>query len=155
MRTLTWSCYDCFGDDERTEETCAITEDEYDVILHLTPELLYNYVKDCCIGKVTPSGETKFVPRFEFGKFSLSIQSAYYLWCKRDDELGEQRLSVYMSGGSVNNSPMTEKEWNELFPSIDTYFDVMVEYGECYVPISPTQMSCRQLVRELLNMVED
>ena len=145
MKTLNWYEEDRWGDDEYVQQCCVISDNDADELLNLTPELLYNYVKDLSIGQVTPHGETKFVPCFEFGRFSLSIQPAYYLWRERDDcrYLAEQ----------IDNSPMTEAEWNELFPSVESILDVKVWYGERVI-VQATQNSCAGLLCALVNMLE-
>jgi hypothetical protein len=111
----------------------------------LTPKFLYNWVKANSINIVTPRGGCNYyVARFEFGKFSLSLQVGYYLWSKRNDDT--------LSFSNMDNSVMTKAEWDALFPSVRSTLDVQVEYGK-EVIVEPTQLNFIQLVNELQRMV--
>lgn len=140
MKTLTFYAYEHV----RCAHECNLTDEEYNMISSLTSETLFNFAKDVYVNKLTPSGETKAI--FKFGKFRIYLYVRYYFWSKRYDEGHD-----YM-GGPTNNTPMTEQEWNELFPDVDYTLDVLVEYDNQEI-IDYSQMSFVKLVETLKNMI--
>lgn len=140
MKTLTFYVYEHV----RCAHECNLTDEEYNIISSLTPETLFNFAKDVYVNKLTPSGGTKAV--FEFGNFHIYLYVRYYLWSKRFDEGYD-----YMCRS--NNAPMTEQEWNELFSSVDSTLDVLVEYNDQEI-IEDSQMSFAELVETLKNMIQ-
>ena len=62
-----------------------ITDEEGVEISELTPQKLYNFIKQESIGKMTPLGRTRFLPCYQIGRIKISMQISYYLWSKRDD----------------------------------------------------------------------
>lgn len=142
MAKLTFSAYEHV----RCTHECDLTDEEYNVISSLTPETLFNFAKDVYVNHLTPSGdEPKAI--FKFGKFRIYLYIRYYFWSKRYDE-----GHTYM-GGPINNSPMTEQEWNELFPDVDYTLDVLVEYDDQEI-VEYSQMSFAELVKTLKNMIQ-
>lgn len=144
MKQLIYSHFDYF-EGETEMYTCDISDAEFRTIALLTPEFLYNWVKANSIGIITPSGKTKFVARFEFGNISLSLQVAYYLWSKRDDEMPNYYHYTDLR-------VMKKEEWDELVPSIRSTIDVKVECGDDVI-IEPTQLNFVEVVAELQQMI--
>lgn len=133
------------------EKTVAISNKEATSIIKLTPKMLYEHLQKG-IGKVTPKGVTKFLPTYKLGKLKISLQYAYYLWSYRDD-LGIYENTNSYGAGLICNNPITKKEFNHIIPNIDTLIDVQVMYDKEPV-IQATQMSIREVVEKLQNMLE-
>lgn len=144
MKQLIYTRFDYF-EDEMEMYACDISDAEFRTIALLTPKFLYNWVKANSVGIITPSGSTKFVTRFEFGNISLSLQVAYYLWSKRDDEMPNY---YYYTDLRV----MKKEEWDKLVPNIHSTIDVKVECGNDVV-IEPTQLSFVEIVAVLQQMI--
>lgn len=144
MKQLIYSHFDYF-EGETEMYTRDISDAEFRTIALLTPEFLYNWVKANSIGIITPSGKTKFVARFEFGNISLSLQVAYYLWCKRDDEMPNYYHYTDLR-------VMKKEEWDELVPSIRSTIDVKVECGNDVI-IEPTQLNFVEVVAVLQQII--
>lgn len=144
MKQLIYTRFDYF-EDEMDMYACDISDVEFRTIALLTPEFLYNWVKANSVGIITPSGSTKFVARFEFGNISLSLQVAYYLWSKRDDEMPNYYHYTDLR-------VMKKEEWDKLVPNIHSTIDVQVECGNDVI-IEPTQLNFVEVVAELQQMI--
>jgi hypothetical protein len=125
-----------------------ISEEESKVFLSLNEKDIYEHLK-ASIGKVTPMGDTKFVPRYRVGDLSISVQFSYYLWNKRYE-------ASYPSN-NVDNSPITEEEFYKIVGDsgeAGKLLDVKVEYKG--VTIYPaTQATITRLVADLWSMPRD
>lgn len=121
-----------------------ISKEESKLFLSLNEKDIYEHLKSS-IGKVTPSGTTRFVPRYNVGDLSISVQFSYYLWSKRYEA---------SDFSSVDNSPITEKEFYDIVgDSGESGFmlDVMASYKG--VTIYPaTQATITRLVSDLWSM---
>lgn len=144
MKQLIYTRFDYF-EDEMDMCTCDISDVEFRTIALLTPEFLYNWVKANSVGIITPSGSTKFVARFEFGNISLSLQVAYYLWSKRDDEMPNYYHYTDLR-------VMKKEEWDKLVPNIHSTIDVKVECDNAVI-IEPTQLNFVEVIAELQQMI--
>lgn len=140
MAKLTFYVYEYV----RCAHECNLTDEEYNTISSLTPETLFSFAKEVYVNHLTPSGETTAI--FKFGKFRIYLYTRYYFWSKRDKEGRD-----YM-GGPTNNAPMTEQEWDEIFPDINCTLDVRAEYDDQEI-IENSQMSFAELVETLKNMI--
>lgn len=123
--------------------TIDITDDEADVFFSLRQDDIFEHLKQS-IGKVTPSGKSKLVPRYCIGDLSISVQFAYYLWSKRSDAVN------CMS--DIDNSPITQDEFVKIVGSDanDTHLlDVMVEWKGIRI-VPATQMKLHELVNHLV-----
>lgn len=133
---------------EHETETMPITKEESKVFLGLKEKDIYEHLK-ASIGKVTPSGPTRFVPRYKVGDLSISVQFSYYLWSKRYEKNN--------FSSSVDNSPITEKEFYDVVGDSGEsgmVLDVMVAYKG--VTIYPaTQATITRLVSDLWSMPKD
>jgi hypothetical protein len=133
---------------ENEKAIMPISEEESKLFLSLNEKDIYEHLK-ASIGKVTPSGTTKFVPRYEVGDLSISVQFAYYLWSKRYD--------VSHSLNNMDNSPITEEEFYKIVGDSgesSKLLDVKVEYKG--VTIYPaTQATITRLVSDLRSMPQD
>jgi hypothetical protein len=133
---------------ENEKAIMPISEEESKLFLSLNEKDIYEHLK-ASIGKVTPSGTTKFVPRYEVGDLSISVQFAYYLWSKRYD--------VSHSLNNMDNSPITEEEFYKIVGDSgesSKLLDVKVEYKG--VTIYPaTQATITVLVSDLRSMPQD
>ena len=145
MKQLIYSPDLYYFGDEPEMYTCDISDAEFRTIALLTPEFLYNWVKANSVGIITPSGSTKFVARFEFGNISLSLQVAYYLWSKRDDEMHNYYHYTDLR-------VMKKEEWDKLVPSIRSTIDVKVECGNNVI-VEPTQLNFVEVVAVLQQMI--
>ena len=125
-----------------------ISKEESKLFLSLNEKDIYEHLKSS-IGKVTPHGTTRFVPRYEVGDLSISVQFAYYLWSKRYEA---NNFSI-----DVDNSPITEEEFYDIVGKSGEsglLLDVMVEYKD--VTIYPaTQATITRLVSDLWSMPRD
>lgn len=125
-----------------------ISKEESKLFLSLNEKDIYEHLK-ASIGKVTPHGTTRFVPRYEVGDLSISVQFAYYLWSKRYEA---NNFSI-----DVDNSPITEEEFYDIVGKSGEsglLLDVMVEYKD--VTIYPaTQATITRLVSDLWSMPRD
>lgn len=116
-------------------EFLEISEDEISALFHLTPEALYNHIKEHSIGKVTPCGKTRYLPKYKIGRFEMSLQNAYFLYCYRDDKYGWR---------SEHNEPCTEEEFAAVTKNCDSTIDVLLYYNG--KPICAAgQSSCRNV----------
>ena len=123
----------------------GITDEDAEVFFKLSQDDIYEHLKKS-IGVVTPYGASKFVPRYNIGKLSISVQFAYYLWCKRADG---------KDGWSVDESPITQEEFIEVVGSDanDTHLlDVMVEWDGIRI-LPETPMKLHDLVSHLVSEI--
>ena len=142
MRTLRYII------DEWEDEwaTIDITDEDAEVFFNLNQDDIYEHLKKS-IGVVTPCGKTRFVPRYNVGKLSISVQFAYYLWGKRTDKSG--------SFCDFDESPITQDEFIKIVGSDanDTHIlDVMVEWDGKRI-LQPTQMKLHNLVNHLVREI--
>lgn len=117
---------------------------------------LIAHVHDNAVGKVTTSGDGKFVPQLIVGELGISIQCHYNLYSYRIDRLGV--------GGTEErkDEPMTQDEWRAILGKkgahgedypFDVYFDVCVyKKSDRHMLIRPCQMTLRSLQLRLTTL---
>ena len=109
---------------------------------------LLSHVYDNAVGKITTSGEARFIPHLIVGEIGISIQCHYYLYSSRIDRLGVAEAE------KRKDDPMTQDEWKMILGSkiaredypFDVYFDVCVYIkSDQSMLIRPCQMTLRML----------
>lgn len=124
---------------------------------NISVDKLIAYVHDNAVGKITTSGDARFIPKLIFCDLAISIQCNYQLYSARIDAY-EFDKTVEMK-----DTPMSQKEWGmilgkadrEDYP-FDVYFDVCVyRKSDQSMLIRPCQMTLRMLqfrLNDLLNL---
>ena len=101
------------------------------------------------IGTMTWSGEERFLPSLHFGDLELSLQLNYYLWGIRSDKKDSYK--------DIDNSPMTQAEFNQIMGTGDdcmnTLFDFAAKFaGEKHWSVKPGQITINRLLLWLGNI---
>lgn len=128
----------------------------------VSADRLLSYVYDGAIGKITTSGDSKFIPQLIFGDLGISIQCHYQLYSARIDKYGVDGADLH------KDDPMTQEDWGAILGKADredypydVYFDVCVyRKSDQHMLIRPCQLTLRMLslrLNDLLNLhrVED
>lgn len=85
---------------------------------------LYKFLRKNSVGIMTEGGDGKFIKCLRLGELDVSMQLSYRLCCLRSD-----RDPNYYRIGEDGYKPMTEEEFNSLFPDgeySDTYVDICI-----------------------------
>ena len=132
---------DWFTDEVVFEEIIEITDEEFDSLMDaLNPDLLLAHVAKC-VGVMTPTDDTKFIPVYKIGDFKLSMQIAYYLWSNRLEE-----------GRRNDNSPITQDEYDRIMKhGENTILDVKMTYKDTVI-IKATQMEIFFIFQEIYRL---
>lgn len=108
----------------------------------LTTEKLLQFMKNNCVGKCTTNRKINYlIPILKIGKFSLSLQCAYYVWSKRDDENTSHDLLI------------TEREFAYAVPSVDSLLDIGIWYNK--VRLTMDQMTLNEVIAFLKSLINN
>lgn len=124
---------------------------------HISVHKLIAHVHDNAVGKITTSGDNKFIPQLIVGEIGISIQCHYYLYSSRIKRLGVTETEAR------KDEPMTQDEWGMILGSkiarydypFDAYFDVCVcRKSDQSMLIRPCQMTLRMLQFRLNDLLK-
>ena len=125
---------------EDIERVYHATDKEVEFLKSIDVLYMYNHMKQS-VGRMTPTGMSKFIPPIVCGGIEISLQINYQLWSIRFD-----------SNRDKDNSPITEEEFDLLVDVAgEKYIDVRVRYNGLPL-IMATQMSLWQLENVLYSL---
>lgn len=151
------------NEEDYLEETLTFDSSTFDEIRktvgwedgRVSPDKLLQYLHDNAVGKISASGETKYVEALRLGEIVVSLQCSYLLFCARDTIYGRNASDHY-------KDIMTEDEWKFLLThnhltgeeieedALSTNFDVCIwRYSDNKDLEKATQMSVTKLAKWL------
>lgn len=136
--------HDNWNEDEVIYQS-EISDEEFLILHNLTPDKLYQHMEQC-IGKMTPQGESRFIPKYKDGKLEISMQISYYLW--------EKRGATFIN---LNNKPINSQEFFEIVggnPENTNFIDVKAWWNGNVI-LQATQSTLSELCTILYLMTTD
>ena len=136
--------HDNWNEDEVIYQS-EISDEEFLILHNLTPDKLYQHMEQC-IGKITPQGESRFIPKYKDGKLEISMQISYYLW--------EKRGATFIN---LNNEPINSQEFFEIVGGNhkNTHFIDVKAWWDGNVILQATQATLSELCTILYLMTTD